>query len=55
MLGKGSTHAGRLLRPERHDAASLVDKVVHLFRDHIGGITDSREDTEVFKQRRISC
>lgn len=51
MLGKRSAHACRLLRAERHTPLTLVDEVVHLFGDDIGGITDSREDTEILKQR----
>ena len=30
---------------------ALVDEVVHLFRDHIGGVADALEHAEVFQQR----
>ena len=52
VLGKGPAHARGQLGPQRDVAAALVDEVVHLLGDHVGGITDAGEHTEVLEQRR---
>ena len=39
-------------RPQRDVAVALVDEVVHLLGDHVGGLADAGEDPEVLHQRR---
>jgi hypothetical protein len=40
-----------VLWPKGDMPATFVDKVVHLFGDHIGGITQALKDPEIFEHR----
>ena len=52
MLDEGPAHRRRQLRPQGDVPAALVDEVVHLLGDHLGGVTDALEDAEILEQRR---
>jgi hypothetical protein len=52
VLNKGSAHTGGLFGPKGHVPIALVNEVVHLFSDDVGGFADSVEHPDVFKQRR---
>ena len=41
MLGKGSTDTGGVLGPQCDTATAFVLKVIHLFCDHIRGVTET--------------
>ncbi len=51
VLGVGATHAGRDLRAQGDVATALVDEVVHLLGDDVGGLAHTVEHAEVFQQR----
>jgi hypothetical protein len=52
VLGEGPAHTGGLLGPQRDVAVALVDEVVHLLRDDVGGVPEPEEDPEVLEHRR---
>lgn len=49
MLNEKPCHAGGLLGAKGDVSTTLVDKVVHLFRHHIGLFAEAREDADVFQ------
>ena len=52
VLHERPAHRGGELGPQRDVPAALVDEVVHLLGDHVGGVADALEHAEVFQQRR---
>ena len=51
VLGEGPTHARRHLGTQCDVAFTLVDEVVHLLGDHIGGVADAGEHPQILEQR----
>ena len=52
MLNVRPTRTGRLLGTQRDVAAALVDEVVHLLRHDIGGISQTKKDTQILEHRQ---
>ncbi|MEY2968285.1 MAG: hypothetical protein RIQ64_912, partial [Actinomycetota bacterium] len=52
VLHERPTYASRLFGTKSDVAISLVDEVVHLFRDDVGGVTEPLKDTEVLEHRQ---
>ncbi len=51
MFGERATHARRHLRTQGDVTVTLVDEVVHLLGDHVGGVADPGEDAQILEQR----
>ena len=52
VLNESAAHRSRELGPKGDVPSALVDEVVHLLGDHIGGVTDALEHPQVFEHRR---
>ena len=51
VFDERTTHTGGHLGPQSDVTVALVDEVVHLLGDDVGGVADPGEDPEILEQR----